>query len=180
MAVRYWLIGTLTIGDFILLRSYLSNLTENVRQMGQDIRRIYEAMADANEMTEILLTAHEVVDDEHATELTVPKGTVEFRNVKFSYVGSAHPILQDFNLKIGAGQRVGIVGPSGGGKSTILKLLVRLHDVHDGAILVDHQDIALVTQSSSTPEHRLCPSGPDPFPSHVDGEHPVFEARRER
>jgi ATP-binding cassette subfamily B protein len=133
MAVRYWMIGMLTIGDFILLRSYLSNLTENVQQMGKNIRRIYEAMADANEMTEILLTSHEVTDDEHATALIVPKGIVEFRNVQFSYVGSAHPIFQDFKLKIGAGQRVGIVGPSGGGKSTILKLLVRLHDVNNGA-----------------------------------------------
>jgi len=160
MAVRYWLIGMLTIGDFILLRSYLSNLTENVQQMGKNIRRIYEAMADANEMTEILLTSHEVVDDEHAAALIVPKGTVEFRNVQFSYVGSAHLMLQDFTLKIGNGQRVGIVGPSGGGKSTILKLLVRLHDVNDGTILIDHQNIALVTQSSLHQNIAYVPQDP--------------------
>lgn len=148
MAVRYWLIGVLTIGDFILLRSYLSNLTDNVRQVGQNIRRIYESVADANEMTEILLTSHEVVDNEHAAKLAVPHGAVEFHNVQFSYVGSAHLTLRDFNLKIGNGERVGIVGPSGGGKSTILKLLVRLHDVNEGDVLIDNQNIALVTQSS--------------------------------
>jgi ATP-binding cassette subfamily B protein len=160
MAVRYWLIGMLTIGDFILLRSYLSNLTENVRQVGQNIRKIYESMANANEMTEILLTAHEVVDDKHAAVLTVPKGIVEFRDVEFSYVGSAHLTLQDFNLKIKNGERVGIVGPSGGGKSTILKLLVRLHDVNNGAILIDNQDITLVTQSSLHQNIAYVPQDP--------------------
>ena len=58
MSVRYWLKGILTLGDFVLLRSYLSQLTEQVRSMGGNVRRIYEAMADANEMTEILLIPH--------------------------------------------------------------------------------------------------------------------------
>ena len=148
MSVRYWLKGILTLGDFVLLRSYLSQLTEQVRSMGGNVRRIYEAMADANEMTEILLTPHEVVDEKRAAVLTVPKGVVEFRNVQFSYIGGSNLVLQDFSLKTRPGERVGIVGPSGGGKSTVLKLLVRLHDVNSGAILIDHQDIAVVTQAS--------------------------------
>jgi len=148
LAVRYWLIGVLTLGDFVLLRSYLFQLTDNVRQMGQDIRRIYEAMADANEMTEILLAPHEVVDDEGAATLAVSTGAVQFRNVQFAYSNSSNLVLRDFSLKIESGERVGIVGPSGGGKSTVLKLLVRLHDVKSGHILIDNQDIALVTQSS--------------------------------
>ena len=148
IAVRYWLIGVLTLGDFVLLRSYLYQLTDNVRQMGQDIRRIYEAMADANEMTEILLAPHEVIDEEGALTLAVSKGGVEFRNVQFAYSASSNLVLRDFSLRIGSGERVGIVGPSGGGKSTVLKLLVRLHDVKSGHILIDNQDIALVTQSS--------------------------------
>ncbi len=160
MAVHYWLLGILTLGDFILLRSYLSQLTENVRQMGQNIRRIYEAMADANEMTEILLTSHEIVDDKDATTLIVPKGAVEFRDVRFSYPGNANLVLQNFNLKIGQGERIGIVGPSGGGKSTILKLLVRLHDVNSGNILIDHQDVADVTQSSLHQNIAYVPQDP--------------------
>jgi ATP-binding cassette subfamily B protein len=127
MAVRYWLQGILTLGDFVLLRSYLSQLTEQVRSMGGNIRRIYEAMADANEMTEILLTPHEIVDAESAAVLAAGKGVVEFRNVDFSYSHGRKSVLQDFSLKVKPGERVGIVGPSGGGKSTILKLLVRLY-----------------------------------------------------
>ena len=148
LAVRYWLLGQLTLGDFILLRSYLSQLTDNVRQMGQNIRRIYEAMADANEMTEILRARHEVVDRRGAATLAVPAGSVEFRNVQFSYTADSKPVLRDFSLKIRAGERVGIVGPSGGGKSTVLKILARLYDVTSGQILIDNQDIALVTQVS--------------------------------
>ena len=155
IAVRYWLSGVLTLGDFVLLRSYLSQLTEEVRAMGGNVRRIYEAMADANEMTEILLTPHEIKDAENASILTVPKGMVEFRNVQFSYLVGSNLVLQDFDLKTKPGERVGIVGPSGGGKSTILKLLVRLHDLNSGAILVDHQDIAGVTQSSLH-QHIAC------------------------
>jgi len=131
-----------------LLRSYLFQLTDNVRQMGQDIRRIYEAMADANEMTEILLAPHEVVDGSTAATLEVAQGAVEFRNIQFSYAAASNLVLRDFSLKIKPGERVGIVGPSGGGKSTVLKLLVRLHDVKSGQILIDNQDIALVTQST--------------------------------
>ncbi|MDE2019453.1 MAG: ABC transporter ATP-binding protein [Patescibacteria group bacterium] len=160
MAIRYWMQGILTVGDFIMLRSYLSQLTEEVRGLGGYIRRIYEAMADANEMTEILLTPHEIKDAERAHALVAKKGVVEFRNVSFAYTSDAGLVLQDFNLKTKPGERVGIVGPSGGGKSTILKLLVRLHDVNDGTILIDHQNIAAVTQNSLHQKVAFVPQEP--------------------
>lgn len=148
VAVRFWLKGALTLGDFVMLRSYLDQLTQNVTQMGNDIRRLYEAMADANEMTEILLTPHQIVDRQGAGALTVHKGIVEFRNVRFAYVDGGKPVIEDFSMKTRAGERVGIVGPSGGGKSTILKLLVRLYDIQSGQILIDGQDVSRVTQNS--------------------------------
>lgn len=160
VSVRYWLLGVLTIGDFILLKSYLSQLTEEVRSMGHNVRRIYEAMADANEMTEILLKPHEIVDDSKATVLSVPKGVVEFRNVQFSYIGDNRLVLQDFCLKTKPGERIGIVGPSGGGKSTILKVLVRLHELNGGEILIDHQNIAKVTQDSLHENIAYVPQDP--------------------
>ena len=148
VALRFWLQGTLTLGDFVMLRSYLDQVTQNVTQMGNDIRRLYEAMADANEMTEILLTPHEIVNREGAGALRVSKGMVEFRNVRFAYSDGAKPVIEDFCLKTRAGERVGIVGPSGGGKSTVLKLLVRLYDIQSGQILIDGQDVSAVRQSS--------------------------------
>ena len=163
MAIRYWLQGVLTLGDFVLLRSYLSQLTEEVRSMGGNIRRIYEAIADANEMTQILLTPHEITDNRGAATLTVPKGAIEFRAVQFSYLAGNELVLKDFSLKTKPGERVGIVGPSGGGKSTILKLLVRLYDINGGAILIDHQDIATVTQSSLHQNIAYVPQDPELF-----------------
>ena len=148
LAVRLWLKGALTLGDFVLLRSYLDQITFNITQMGNDIRKIYEAMADANEMTEILLTPHEVVDCEGAAKLVVHGGAIEFEDVRFAYREDGRAVLQEFNLRTGAGERVGIVGPSGGGKSTIVKLLVRLHNVNGGSIRIDGQDVARVTQES--------------------------------
>lgn len=160
VSVSYWLRGLLTVGDFILLKSYLSQLTEQVRSMGGNVRRIYEAMADANEMTEILTRPHEITDDKNAAVLKVSKGVVEFRGVQFSYTGGSGSVLKDFNLKTGAGGRVGIVGPSGGGKSTILKLLVRLYELSGGEILIDHQNIAKVTQNSLHQRIAYVPQDP--------------------
>jgi len=160
LAVNYWLKGILTLGDFVLLRSYLYQLTDNVRQMGQDIRRIYEAMADANEMTEILVTPHEVVDAAASIQFTVPRGAVEFRAVRFAYSPRGNTVLPDFNLRIAAGERVGIVGPSGGGKSTVLKLLVRLYDIQGGEILIDGRNIAEVPQSSLHQHIAFVPQDP--------------------
>lgn len=160
LAVRYWLAHALTIGDFILLRSYLSQLTEEVRSMGGNIRRIYEAMADANEMTKILLRPHEVVDRENASDLSVRSGVVEFKNVSFSYLGDRKPVLRNFSLKINQGERIGIVGPSGGGKSTILKVLVRLHDIDQGEILIDGQNIVDITQDSLHRNIAFVPQDP--------------------
>ncbi len=148
MAVTYWSRGILTLGDFILLRFYFRDLVNKVQEISGSVRKLYEAMADANEMTEILLTKHEICDIEDALPLVVQAGEIEFHNVQFRYTGNANLVLKDFNLRTKAGERIGIVGSSGGGKSTILKLLVRLHDVTDGMILIDNQDITQVTQSS--------------------------------
>ncbi|MEK7187592.1 MAG: ABC transporter ATP-binding protein [Patescibacteria group bacterium] len=160
MAVRYWLAGALTIGSFVLLRSYLSRLTEDVREIGQNVRMIYEAIADANEMTEILVTPHEVLDVEGAAILDVVEGQVGFRNVQFSYGRGGRVVLRDFSLSIKQGEKVAIVGPSGGGKSTILKLLIRLYDIQGGTILIDHQDITRVTQVSLHRQIAYVPQDP--------------------
>jgi ATP-binding cassette subfamily B protein len=160
VAIHYWRQGMLTIGAFVMLRSYMWQLADRVREVGQSVRRIYEAMADANEMTEILVTPHEVTDSERAAVLSVPRGVVEFRNVHFTYIQNGNLVLKDFNLKTKSGERIGIVGPSGGGKSTILKLLVRLYDLNCGNILIDHHDIAKVTQESLHQKIAYVPQEP--------------------
>jgi ATP-binding cassette subfamily B protein len=100
-------------------------------------------------MTEIILLPNEVVDVSRPEPVVNGAGALEFRDVTFSYRDqrSREALLEHFNVVIPAGQKVGLVGPSGGGKTTITKLLLRLMDIHAGEILVDGQNIARVAQN---------------------------------
>ncbi len=159
-AIKYWIEGKLTIGDFVFFRSYLSQLTEEVRGIGGNVRRIYETMANANEMTEILLKPHEIVDQKDSKPLIVSKGTIQLSNVKFYYPGQSRKILRNLCLKIKAGEKIGIVGPSGGGKSTVLKLLTRQYDITSGEISIDNQNISRVRQDSLRRSIAFVPQDP--------------------
>ncbi len=159
-AINYWLNGSITVGGIIMLRSYMWQLADRIREIGQSVRKIYEAMADSNEMTEILVKPHEILDSENAKRLVVKNGKVEFKNVGFNYGDPRYPIFQNFNLKIRKNSRVGIVGTSGGGKSTLIKLLTRLYDLNSGSILIDGQDIREVTQSSLNENIAVVPQDP--------------------
>ena len=92
-------------------------------------------------------TPHDLTDKEDATELKVTAGKIELRNVNFAYK-DGKPVFKNFNLDIPAGQKIGIVGMSGGGKSTLIKLLQRFYDVSEGEIKIDEQNIKDVTQES--------------------------------
>ena len=92
-------------------------------------------------------TPHDLTDKEDATELKVTAGKIELRNVNFAYK-DGKPVFKNFNLDIPAGQKIGIVGMSGGGKSTLIKLLQRFYDVNEGEIKIDEQNIKDVTQES--------------------------------
>jgi ATP-binding cassette, subfamily B, bacterial len=147
IGLRWWRAGLFTIGDFALLQGFLAQLFSRLWDLGRNISRMYRAMADANEMTEILLAPHEVADAAYAKTLKVSQGKIEFKQVSFSYYGSIH-VFKNFNLDIAPGERIAFVGPSGGGKTTITKLLLRFYDLTRGQILIDGQDISQVTQDS--------------------------------
>ncbi|MDP3981371.1 MAG: ATP-binding cassette domain-containing protein, partial [Chlamydiota bacterium] len=143
-----------------LLKSYLSSLTEGVRSMSTQVRRIYETMADANEMTEILLKPHEIRDCDNSKALIVSDGEIQFSNVQFSYLKNNIRVLNHINLRIKPGEKLGIVGPSGGGKSTILKVFARLYDLTHGEIFIDNQNIATVSQDSLRSSIAFVPQDP--------------------
>lgn len=159
LAIKLWHKGLLTVGDFILIQLYLIGIFDRLWGMGKQVRMFYEALADANEMTEVLLTPHEVQDAPDAKILKIENAKIEFKNVNFSY-HKKETVLQNFNLTINPGERVALIGPSGGGKSTIVKLLFRFHDINGGQILVDGQDIAKVSQDSLRANMALVPQDP--------------------
>jgi ATP-binding cassette subfamily B protein len=157
--VQLWGRGEFTLGGFILIQSYVFQLFERIWDIGRHIQRINEAVADANEMTEILDMPHEVQDINGAKQLKVSHGAIEFKDVSFSYHENLN-VIKKLNLSIRAGERVALVGPSGGGKTTITKLLLRFTDVKTGDILIDGQNIAKVTQDSLRKNIGLVPQEP--------------------
>lgn len=159
LGIKFWRAKILTVGDFTLIQLYLMSIFDKLWGMGKQFRAFYEALADANEMTEILLTPHEVNDSAGAVTLKVNEGKIEYKNVNFGY-HDASSVLENFNLTIQPGERVALIGPSGGGKSTIVKLLFRFHDVQGGQILIDGQNIAKATQDSLRDNLSLVPQDP--------------------
>ncbi|MEK7554708.1 MAG: ABC transporter ATP-binding protein, partial [Patescibacteria group bacterium] len=158
-AVKGWQAGAVLVGDIALLQIFLIRIFDKLWNTGKNIRVIYEALADANEMTEILLKPHEIQDQAHARTFTPGIGKIEFKNVSFGY-HRENSVLDDFDLPIHPGERVAFVGPSGGGKSTIAKLLFRFYDVDGGEILIDGQNIKTVTQDSLRKAISLVPQEP--------------------
>ena len=159
IAVKAWSTGELSVGDIVLLQAYLVRIFDKLWNAGKNIQRVYEAIADANEMTQLLLTPHEVQDAPNAGQLHITKGAIDFAGVSFGYQRDVQ-VVRDLNLHIAPGERLALIGPSGGGKSTVVRLLFRFHDLNAGKILIDGQNIAGVTQDSLRQALSLVPQDP--------------------
>ena len=158
LGIIYWRRGDLTVGDLVLIQAYVFGLFEYVWSLGRQFQLIHNSLADASEMIEILQTPFGVRDKQGAPGLAVAGGEISFNNVSFDYGGQS--VLKDFSLTIAGGQKVAFVGPSGAGKTTITKLLLRLYDVNSGTVVIDGRDIAGVTQDSLRESIAFVPQEP--------------------
>lgn len=157
--IMLWQKGQFTIGDFVLLQSYFLIVFSKIWDFGRIVRQIYQDLADAEEMTAILNTPHQIVDAPGAQPLTARAARIDFKDVSFNY-HETRQIIKNFNLTISPGEKLGLVGSSGAGKTTIVKLLLRMYDLSGGKILVDGQNIAQVTQESLWQNISLVPQDP--------------------
>jgi ATP-binding cassette subfamily B protein len=158
LGIHYWSEGKISAGDVVLFQSYFSILYSRVLDFSRMLRSYYTSFADATELVEILDQPHEIKDARGAKALRVTRGELVFDQVKFSY--GAGSVLNDFDLKIQPGEKIALVGTSGAGKSTIVKLLFRFYDLTSGAITVDGQNIKNVTQDSLRGSIALVPQEP--------------------
>lgn len=158
-AIRYWEVGKITVGTFVLIQVYLVGLGSKLWDFSRVIRDIYESFADAKEMVDIMKLPHDIKDVRGATVLLVPKGEVKFDQVSFGF-NESRVVLADIDLVIKPGEKVALIGPSGAGKSTFVKLLFRLFDAAKGVISIDGQDIKNVTQESLRENLSLVPQDP--------------------
>jgi len=157
--IHLWQQGAITVGDFALIQSYLVAAIGQLWNFGSNLRRMYEAFADATEMIDVMNLPREIVDVPNADTLAAHDGKIEFKQVQFGFADGA-PVLSDFNLAIRPHQSIALVGPSGAGKSTITKLILRFYDVTGGSIEIDGQDIATVTQDSLRASIAFVPQEP--------------------
>jgi ATP-binding cassette subfamily B protein len=146
-AVLLWQAGRVTTGEVVLTTTLGFTVLHASRDLAMVMVDLVQHFAKLGEALRVLCLPHEMRDAANARPLINLGGSVSFLNVSFSYPDGTR-ILQDFNLHIPAGQKIGLVGRSGAGKSTVLALLQRLYDPERGHVLIDEQDIAKVTQDS--------------------------------
>lgn len=151
----------LSIAALIFIITYLGRVTGSLFAINGIIRGLEQAFLDAAKVTEILDQAPDVVDRPHAVKLHITEGAISLDDVFFTYQDAKDmPVFADMNLAIPAGQSVGLVGKSGGGKSTLTHLLLRYMDIDSGRIVIDEQNIADVTQDSLRAHIAYVPQDP--------------------
>ena len=132
--------GTITIGDIQAFIQYVKNFTQPIQQVAQVTNMMQQMAAAAERVFELLEEEEEVQVVEHPASVEDIKGEVDFRHVKFGY-DPEKIIIHDFSVHVDPGKQVAIVGPTGAGKTTMVKLLMRFYDVNEGAILLDGHNV---------------------------------------
>ena len=139
--------GSMTVGAFVLINTYLLQLVRPLERLGNLYRSIKQALIDLEQMVQIFEEEPEVTDQASAEPLPDGDGAIRFENVSFAY-DHRRPILKNVSFEVEAGRKLAIVGPSGGGKTTLGRLLFRFYDPAKGTVCIDGYNISRMTQDS--------------------------------
>ncbi len=152
--------GDARLGDLVYVLTTYFIINGQLRNIGWQVRNLQRAANELDDLVEISVTPPQVRDAPAATVLRRGPGAIRFDAVTFRYANQPKPVLEDFHLDIRPGEKVALVGESGAGKTTVVKLLQRLYDLNGGRITIDGQDIAAVTQESLRQAISLVPQEP--------------------
>ena len=140
--------GTITPGDLVAYVLYVSTLIATIRRIVEFAEQFQRGMTGIERFAEIMDTPIAIADAPDAKELQVTQGGIELRDVSFEYPDDHNKVLRHVDLTIHPGESLALVGPSGGGKTTLCNLIPRFYDVTGGSILIDGQDVRSVTLHS--------------------------------
>ena len=163
LLVLQWTKGQANAGDIAFAVTSFMLMTSYLRNIGDNIRMAQRGLDDTEDVARYASMPPQVIDAPDARPFRSELGEIVFDRVVFRYKSAERPLYDHFTLRIAPGERVALVGATGAGKSTFVKLIQRLYDVDDGQILVDGQDIAAVSQRSLRRAIAVVPQDPALF-----------------
>ena len=161
-ALHLWGRGEITVAEFVVAITTTLLIINEARNLSRRFLEFFEYVGNVSNGVHTIVRPHEVVEDPGAQRMPIERGRIEFQDVSFGY-SNEQLIFQHLNVTIPAGQRVGLVGFSGSGKSTFVSLILRLYDPQGGKILIDGHDIRAMTQDSLHSQLSLIPQDPNLF-----------------
>ncbi len=163
LLMRLWVRGEASPGDVAFAITAFMLMSGYMRRFGEEVQQIQRGIDEIEDLAAFEKRPLDVADRPNAPAFAPGRGGLWFDGVTFRYANQRRALYEDFTLEIAPGERIALVGPTGSGKSTFVKLLQRLYDVDGGRILIDGQDIAEVSQESLRRAIALVPQDPALF-----------------
>ncbi len=161
-SLTLWAQGKIGVPEFVMAVSVSLLIINEARNLSRRLLDFFEYLGNVSNGVNTIIVPHELVDTPDAVDVRFNSGEIEFREVDFSYP-EGKQVFENLNVKIPAGQRVGLVGYSGSGKTTFINLILRTYDVQGGEVLIDGRNISKVTQDSLHAQIGLIPQDPTLF-----------------
>jgi ATP-binding cassette subfamily B protein len=163
LLVWQWSRGAASAGDVVAALTAYMIVAGYMRRFGEQVQQVQKSMDEIQDLAIFDIQENEVEDRPGAPDFRPAHGAIRFDHVDFTYQGQGRPLYNDFSIAIRPGEKVALVGPTGSGKSTFVKLVQRLYDVDDGSVLIDGQDVREVRQDSLRRHIALVPQDPALF-----------------
>ena len=163
MLLLLWTQGDASAGDVVFGITAFLMMAGYMRRFGEEVQHVQRGLDEIQDIALYAQMSAQITDSDAAPVFERGKGRIVFDDVKFTYGGQDTPLYEDFSLEIPAGEKVALVGPTGSGKSTFVKLVQRLYDIDSGSISIDGQDVRSVTQASLRQSIALVPQDPALF-----------------